>query len=95
MGDLKLKIQAIEDFDAKIMVPVMEALKGQDIRFAILPDHPVPIKLRKHTTTPVPVSICGPGIEPDGVEYFSEQQAPGGRLGFMRGMELIELLLKK
>ncbi len=95
MGDLKLKMQAIEDFDAKIMVPVMGALKGQDIRFAILPDHPVPIKLRKHTTTPVPVSVCGPGIEPDGVEYFSERQAPCGGLGFMRGMELVELLLKK
>lgn len=95
MGDLKLKIQAIEDFDARVMTPVMEALKGQDIRFAVLPDHPVPIKLRKHTTTPVPVSVCGPGIEPDGIKSYSENLAPGGRLGFMRGTELVELLLKK
>mgnify|MGYP000858718493 CR=1 FL=1 len=95
MGDLKLKLQAIEDFDARVMTPVMEALKGRDIRFAILPDHPVPIKLRKHTTTPVPVSVCGPGIKPDAVQSYSETLAPGGSLGFMRGTELVELLLKK
>lgn len=95
MGDLKLKMQAIEDFDAKVMIPVMAALKGQDIRFAVLPDHPVPIKLRKHTTTPVPVSVCGPGIEPDNIKSYSENLAPGGGLGFMRGAELVELLLKK
>ncbi len=94
MGDLQLKLQAIEDFDARVMTPVMEALRGQDVRFAILPDHPVPIKLRKHTTTPVPVSVCGPGIEPDGIKAYSENLAPQGRLGLMKRTELVDLLLK-
>ena len=93
LGDLKLKMQAIEDFDSKIVAPVLAALKGKGITFAVLPDHPVPIKLRKHTTTPVPLAIAGPGIEPDQVQSFSETLAPTGSLGFLRGNELVKKVL--
>lgn len=93
LGDLKLKMQAIEDFDSKIVAPILSALKGQGITFAVLPDHPVPIKLRKHTTTPVPLAIAGPGIEPDQVQSFSETLAPTGSLGFLRGNELVKKVL--
>jgi 2,3-bisphosphoglycerate-independent phosphoglycerate mutase len=93
-GNLELKMQAIKDFDSKIVAPVLEALSGQDIIFAVLPDHPVPIKLRKHTRTPVPVAICGSGVESDDIEVFSETEAPKGKLGFMKGDELMKLLLK-
>ena len=86
-------MQAIADFDAKIVAPILEALKGLSVRFAVLPDHPVPIRLRKHTTTPVPLAICGPGIEPDGVQAFSETLAPTGKLGFLKGNELVKKLL--
>ena len=93
LDDLKLKMQAIEDFDSKIVAPILSALKGQGITFAVLPDHPVPIKLRKHTTTPVPLAIAGPGIEPDQVQSFSETLAPTGSLGFLRGNELVKKVL--
>lgn len=94
LGDLKLKLQAIEDFDAKIVAPIRAALANEPVRFAVLPDHPVPIHLRKHTTTPVPVAVCGPGIEPDAIDRFSEQLAPTGKLGAMKGDQLVRLLLK-
>ncbi|MBS1370719.1 MAG: cofactor-independent phosphoglycerate mutase [Lentisphaeria bacterium] len=93
LGDLKLKMQAIGDFDSKIVAPVLKALEGKPISFAVLPDHPVPIRLRKHTRTPVPVAICGPGIEPDGVGQFSERLAPTGKLGFLKGDQLVKKLL--
>ena len=93
LGDLKLKIQAIEEFDAKIVAPVLAALEGKGIRFAVLPDHPVPIKLRAHTTTPVPVAMMGPGIDVDGIESFSETLAPKGGLGYMSGDGLMKRLL--
>ncbi|MBO5644941.1 MAG: cofactor-independent phosphoglycerate mutase [Lentisphaeria bacterium] len=93
LGDLKLKIQAIEEFDAKIVAPVLAALEGKGIRFAVLPDHPVPIKLRAHTTTPVPVAMMGPGIDVDGIESFSETLAPQGGLGYMSGDGLMKRLL--
>ncbi len=93
MGDLKLKMQAIEDFDSKIVAPVRAALKGQEVRFALLPDHPVPLLLRQHTTTPVPLALCGPGIEPDDVQLYSEKAAPAGNLGFLSGDMLVRKLL--
>ncbi|MDR0931688.1 MAG: cofactor-independent phosphoglycerate mutase [Victivallales bacterium] len=93
LGDLKLKMQAIVDFDSQIVAPVLKALEGKPIRFAVLPDHPVPIKLRKHTRTPVPVAMCGPGIESDNIEQFSEQLAPTGKLGDLKGDELVKKLL--
>lgn len=94
IGDLKMKLRAIEDFDAKIVAPVREALRGDaDINFAVLPDHPVPIKLRKHTTTPVPVAICGSRFSPDQVMRFSETDAPQGALGFMKGEDIVRKTL--
>ena len=95
IGDLKLKLRAIEDFDAKIVAPVLDALKGEaGINFAVLPDHPVPIKLRKHTTTPVPVAMCGAAFAPDGIARFSETDAPRGALGAMKGEDVVRKVLE-
>ncbi len=95
LGDLKLKLQAIEEFDAKIVAPVLAALKDAgNINFAVLPDHPVPIKLRRHTTTPVPLAAMGPSfLPPDTVQSFSERLAPTGSLGFLKGDQLVRKLL--
>lgn len=93
IGDLKLKIKAIEDFDSKIVGPVMSQLDAKNSVFAILPDHPVPIKLRKHTRIPVPVAVCGPHIKPDGIMTYSEKNAPSGSLGPMKDDQLMKLLL--
>ena len=95
MGDLSLKLRAIEDFDSKIVQPVLNALKGRsDINFAVLPDHPVPVKLRLHTTVPVPVAICGPAVpEADAVASYSETLAPSGALGALNTDQLVKKLL--
>lgn len=94
MGRLDLKLKAIEDFDSKIVGPILDALKYmENISYAILPDHPVPVKLQKHTRTPVPVSIMGPHIKPDAVQVYSENAAQSGSLGFMKGAELMKTLM--
>lgn len=92
-GVLERKMQAISDFENRIVKPVMQALEGRNCTFAVLPDHPVPIKLRAHTRTPVPVAVCGPHIVPDSVMKYSEKDAPGGALGFMHGEEFVRKVL--
>lgn len=92
-GNLAHKMQAISDFENKVVKPVMTALAGRDVTFAILPDHPVPLRLRAHTRTPVPVAICGPHIVPDSVQSYSEKEAPKGSLGFMHGEEFVRKVL--
>jgi 2,3-bisphosphoglycerate-independent phosphoglycerate mutase len=89
--NLKLKIKAIEDFDSRIIVPVMEAV-GPDANYAVLPDHPVPIKLGKHTRIPVPVSVRMVGVTPDDVQVYSEIDCPHGTLGAMKADGLMRVL---
>ncbi len=93
MGDLELKLRAIRDFDAKIVAPIRAALAGQDVNYAILPDHPVPLALRKHTATPVPLAVCGRCVKPDAVQTYGEAAALRGGLGALKGDALVKLLL--
>ncbi|MBO4648833.1 MAG: cofactor-independent phosphoglycerate mutase [Lentisphaeria bacterium] len=93
LGDLKLKQQAISELENRIIAPVMKALEGRGVTFAILPDHPVPLHLRKHTRTPVPVAICGEHIRPDAVTVYSETAAPHGSLGAMSGEQFMRKVL--
>jgi 2,3-bisphosphoglycerate-independent phosphoglycerate mutase len=57
------KIKAIELLDSKIIKPVWDYLErnrketGEDYRVMVLPDHPTPLKLRTHTSDPVPFAI--------------------------------------
>ncbi len=90
--NLELKIKAIEDFDSRIITPVLLAV-GREVNCAVLPDHPVPIKLGRHTRTPVPVSARVAGWEPDGVTVFNEIDCPGGSLGAMKTDGLMRALL--
>ena len=54
----------------------------------------MPIKLRKHTTTPVPLAICGPAVPvPDDISVYSETAAPGGALGALSRDMLVKKLL--
>lgn len=89
--DLSLKLRAIRDFDEKIVSPVMEAC-GDAVTYVVLPDHPVPIRIGRHTRTPVPLSICGPDLEPDLVRVFDESEALRGSLGAWEGPDLMNFL---
>ncbi len=90
-SDLTLKLQAIEDFDRRLVQRVMAAL-GDTVRYAVLPDHPVPVRLGKHTRTPVPVAVCDPDFAPDGIATFDEIVAPSGALGHLKGSQFMDLL---
>ena len=89
--NLELKIKALEDFDSRIVSPVLEAV-GPDVNAAVLADHPVPIRLGKHTRTPVPVSVRMAGVAPDAVMAYSELDCPRGALGAMKGDGLMRAL---
>ena len=90
---LDLKLKAIEDFDSRLIGRVM-AKFGDGVAYCVLPDHPVPLRLGKHTRTPVPFAMCQPGNTPDAVESYCERTALNGSLGALKGGELMDLLLK-
>lgn len=54
-GDMKAKIQAIEDFDMRVVAHIVKGMKRfKDYRILLLPDHPTPISIRTHCDEPVP-----------------------------------------
>ncbi|VAW34512.1 Predicted functional analog of homoserine kinase [hydrothermal vent metagenome] len=76
-GKLEDKLQAIEDFDAKIVAPVfngaVDKFGADGFKLMVITDHPTPVELKTHTSDAVPFAIYGGG-EPSGLT-FSEVEA--------------------
>jgi 2,3-bisphosphoglycerate-independent phosphoglycerate mutase len=83
-GSLKDKLQAIEDFDAKVVQPIFEAMmaSGQDFRLAVAMDHWTPLSLRTHSSDPVPVAIYDSraGRTGSGLPYDEQSAITTGKL---------------
>jgi 2,3-bisphosphoglycerate-independent phosphoglycerate mutase len=72
-GQLELKLRAIEDFDHRVVAPIVEGLKRFDhFRVLLITDHYTPISVRTHTREPVPFVIY------DNKEALSRNPAPVG-----------------
>lgn len=94
-GRLDLKIQAIEDFDQKIVAPCLAYAKERgDVRILVAPDHITALSTKTHAGGSVPFALCGPGIVPDAAVAYSETDArASGRL-FPRGHELVPFMIQ-
>jgi len=95
-GKMDEKIRAIELFDERVVGPVIEGLRrrGEDWRVLLLPDHATPIAIKTHSREPVPFSMMGKGIEPDGAGAFNEDEAKRGRFGLVEATKLIGMMAR-
>jgi len=95
-GDVQAKVQAIEDFDAKIVGPMLDGLhrRFNEFRVLLLPDHPTPLVLKTHVREPVPIALYGAGVEPDAVQTYDETVREQGSLKIQHGTGLMRLLLR-
>ncbi|MFH1476785.1 MAG: cofactor-independent phosphoglycerate mutase [Verrucomicrobiota bacterium] len=59
MGDLKLKLKAIEAFDREVVGPIWRGLEAmrKPYRLIIATDHRTPVAVRNHTAEPVPMAV--------------------------------------
>jgi 2,3-bisphosphoglycerate-independent phosphoglycerate mutase len=97
-GNLRDKIRAIEDFDGKIVGPVLQGMgKFGEYRLLILPDHFTPLTIKTHSSEPVPFILFsseekGGPVKAD--RSFDEESA--GKVGVLieRGHELMEKFIK-
>lgn len=73
-GDRAAKIQAIEDFDKKVLGTILKSAADLgDFKLLILPDHATPLTLRTHVSDPVPFFIYSSNNEVNsGIEKFDE-----------------------
>lgn len=96
-GEIKNKVKAIEMIDEHILGPVVEFLKGYD-DFAVLvcPDHPTPLSIRTHTSTPVPYLIYDSKNEINsGVKVFCEKEARETGNYIEKGFTMMNYFLTK
>jgi len=95
-GNLEHKLKAIEDFDSRVVGPILEGVrKFHGCRVLCTPDHPTPIALMTHTSNPVPfILYSGEDRENPGMMGYDEESAAGTGLFLEEGHRLMELLLK-
>jgi 2,3-bisphosphoglycerate-independent phosphoglycerate mutase len=96
LGDLPNKIKSIEDCDGRLVKTFLEEygkVHKDELRVMVLPDHPVPIKLRKHTRDPVPFMVSGASVTGDpAITRYTEAECGRGRFQGLRGRQLMDLL---
>ncbi|MFH1970753.1 MAG: cofactor-independent phosphoglycerate mutase [Verrucomicrobiota bacterium] len=85
MGDLKLKLKAIEAFDREIVGPVWRGLETmrQPYRLIIATDHRTPVSVRNHTAEPVPVAVLNGPVPNTGREAPFDEFVNGGQASSM------------
>lgn len=96
-GEIENKVKAIEMIDEHILGPVVEFLKGyDDLAVLVCPDHPTPLSIRTHTSTPVPYLIYDSKNEINsGVKVFCEKEARETGNYIEKGFTMMNYFLTK
>lgn len=95
-GSVEKKVQAIEYLDERVIRIIREALdqSGEPYRLLVLPDHPTPIRVRTHTSDPIPYLLYDSERELRRIGAYNEREAEESGLIVEHGYELIEKLFQ-
>ena len=94
-GSCENKIKAIENLDRRVIAPIKAAMdeSGEDYRMLILPDHPTPIRIRTHTSEPIPYILYDNRREQRKIAQYNEREATATGISFPIGYQLMDHLL--
>lgn len=94
-GLVNEKIQAIENIDKYIVTPLIEKMNasGEDYRVLVLPDHPTPIRVRTHTSGPIPYLLYDSTKELGNNSGYDECVAEASGIMRKNGYQLMDYLL--
>ncbi len=96
MGDVEKKIQAIEDFDAKVVGTVLQGMASRkDYRILLMPDHPTAIALKTHVSDPVPFVLYAAASPQDNGDLgYNENDARTTGIVAKKAYRLMEALIE-
>ena len=96
-GSVERKVQSIEYLDERVIRLVKEGLDkaGADYRMLIMPDHPTPVRLRTHTTSPVPYLIYDSTDKKERTWRYQEDQAAESGNEFAHGWDVMKHLFQE
>ncbi|MBP1685382.1 MAG: putative homoserine kinase [Deltaproteobacteria bacterium] len=87
MGDVQKKIQAVEDFDSKVLAPILEGLREiPEWRLLMMPDHATPCALKTHSADPVPFVL----VDAQDLKRQGDRRAYGERAAAATGVVVAE-----
>ncbi len=95
-AEVENKVLSISLIDSKILKPILEylAASGEPFKVMVLPDHPTPLRIRTHTSDPVPFFIYDSEEKKNGTETFDEVTASATGLYIPNGYTLLDLLIR-
>jgi 2,3-bisphosphoglycerate-independent phosphoglycerate mutase len=96
-GSMTDKVQAIEYLDSRVVGPVKAAMdaSGEPYRMLILPDHPTPIRIRTHSSEPVPYIIYDSRYQSRKIARYTEKDAAAAGMLEKDGYQLMEKFIQK
>ena len=96
-GLIQEKVQSIEYLDSRVIGPIMKAMEdaGEDYRMLVLPDHPTPIRIRTHSSDPVPYVLYDSTRQTKKMARYTEAEAQATGVFLPHGYELMAKLLQK
>jgi 2,3-bisphosphoglycerate-independent phosphoglycerate mutase len=90
-GSWEKKVQALEDFDSKVVGPLLSAMgQFEEYKILLTTDHLTPVSLKTHASGAVPFAIFSPKAKTDGTTKFDESLLTEGSLHFPNGYELMD-----
>ncbi len=96
-GSVERKVQSIEYLDQRVIRIVKEALdqSGVDYRLLIMPDHPTPIRVRTHTSDPVPYLLYDSTKKQEHTWEYNERAAKDSGNEISEGWMMMEKLFSE
>lgn len=96
-GLVKEKVLSIEYLDSRVIAPICHAMEqaGEDYRILVLPDHPTPIRIRTHSSDPVPYVLYDSTRQEKKRAHYTEAEAQATGIFYPQGYVLLDKLLKK
>lgn len=96
-GRIQDKVTSIEYLDSRLIARVKQAMEeaGEDYRMLILPDHPTPLRIRTHTSDPVPYLLYDSTHQLRKRERFTEESARAAGNFEPNGYRLLEQFIAK
>lgn len=95
-GSIERKIKAIENLDGRVIRLVKEGLdaSGEDYRMLVLPDHPTPIRVRTHTSAPVPYLFYDSRKKQQNTWKYNEREAGESGNYIAQGHKIMDYLFE-
>ena len=95
-GSVERKVQAIENLDQRVIRIVKEQMdaSGEEYRLLVLPDHPTPIRVRTHTSDPVPYLLYDSSAPESHTWHYNEREAALGGIDRGEGCKMMGYLLR-